>query len=458
MKTKLALAVLLLTFFAQPFAARAQSAVTFTLTARSAFLRNGPGLNTARVASIFKDQTFTVIGRSTDGAWMKLDYAGVSEAWIMRALGTVKGEVSGLPVVASTAPTSVAPGATALPASGGQTTGSSRVSLTLTVKSVFARSAPSFSGARVASLFKGQTYGVTAISGDGLWVQLDLAGTGGWVMLSTGTVTGDLSGVPVIGLTPALTATPPPAPAAAAPPISGDIIAVGTRVREIYQSGLAQGNNARAFAKIGDCNSINPYFLTKFDTPQAYQLSGPYLYLQETVKHFSGSFGRESVAAQLGYSPATVLDPTWADPRKCQSGETPLACEYRRSRASIAFISLGTNSLWQTSADFEAGMRLIIEYSIQKGVVPIIVTKADNLEGDDHFNQSLIRLAGEYNVPLLNFKQAVAGLPNSGLAADNFHLVWGPPFYLDENSAQTGWQRRNLVALQALDAVWQAGK
>lgn len=459
--------ILLLALLGQSFTARAEIltartvSITFTLTTKSAFLRSGPSLSAARVASIFKDQTYTVIARSADGAWLRLDYAGVAEAWVSRSLGMVRGNVSALPVGVGFTSGNTTPAPATSTGGSGNTAGvshSARVAFTVLVKSIFARSAPSFSGARIASLFKNQTYGVTAISGDGLWLQLDLSGTGGWVLASAGTVKGDVNGLPAIGASPAPTVTPPPAPAATAPPLAGDFIVVGSRVREIYQRGLALGNNPRVFSKIGDCNSINPYFLTAFDTPHGYQLSGPYAALQDTVSNFSGSFSRESLAAQLGFSPATVLDPTWANARQCRSDENPLGCEYRLRRPSLAFISLGTNSIWQTDADFETGMRRIIETSIEKGVAPILGTKADNLEGDDRFNEIIVRLASEYDIPLWNFKQAVTGLPNSGLAADNFHLVWGPPFYLDEASAQTGWQRRNLTALQALNAVWKASR
>ena len=456
----LTLALLLLTLLGQPFTARAES-VTFTLTAKSAFLRSGPSLSAARVASIFKDQTYTVIARSADGTWLRLDYAGVAEAWVSRSLGTVHGNMSALPVgLGITSGNATLAPATSTGGSGNSARvgNSARAAFTVLAKSAFARSAPSLAGARLASLFKNQTYSVTAISGDGLWLQLDLSGTGGWVLASTGMVKGDVSGLPVIGASPAPPETPLPAPTATAPPLAGDFISVGSRAREIFQRGLALGNDPRVFSKIGDCNSINPYFLTPFDTPKGYQLSGPYMALQDTVSNFYGSFSRESLAAQLGFSPATVLDPTWANARQCRNDENPLGCEYRLRHPSMAFISLGTNSIWQTDADFETGMRRIIETSIEKGVVPILGTKADNLEGDDRFNQIILRLASEYDIPLWNFKQAVAGLPNSGLAADNFHLVWGPPFYLDEASAQTGWQRRNLTALQALTAVWQASR
>jgi hypothetical protein len=244
--------------------------------------------------------------------------------------------------------------------------------------------------------------------------------------------------------------------AAASVPAPGTIISLGSRARDIYQYGLSAGNNPRRFSKIGDCNSVNPFFLTPFDNLRDYRLGGPYVSLQETIRNFAGSFSRESVAAHDGFSAATVLDPAWADRRVCQSGESPVACEYRLNRPSLAVIGLGTNSVWQTDADYEAGLRRIVQFLLDRGVVPILSTKADNLEGDGRFNSIVVRLAGEYDVPLWNFRGAVQGLPNSGLTEDNFHLVWGPSTFTSPPDVQTGWQWRNLTALQALDTVWRA--
>jgi hypothetical protein len=87
-------------------------------------------------------------------------------------------------------------------------------------------------------------------------------------------------------------------------------------------------------------------------------------------------------------------------------------------------------------------------------VVPILSTKADNLEGGDRFNQIVARLAGEYNLPLWDFAQAARALPGGGLA-DSYHLTWGQAHYDSNPEPRLGWQVRNLTALQALDAVWQ---
>ena len=444
-----ALVIFVLILGSVPKAAAARD-VTFTVLVKSAFLRGGPSLDAPRVFSVFHNQVYPVTGRTADNSWLQLNEIG----WIWSALGKVEGDVNALPVLAATGADAPVPMSAPSAPSNSVPAASARVDYTVLVKSTFARSAPSFSAPRVYSVFKGQTFRVLAQSADGVWAQIDFPNrkTDAWVVASYGSLSGDLGAVPVSGANPA----PAPTVAAASVPAPGTIISLGSRARDIYQYGLSVGNNPRRFSKIGDCNSVTPFFLTPFDNPTDYQLGGPYVSLQETIRNFAGSFSRESVAAHDGFSAATVLDPAWADRRVCRSGESPVACEYRLNRPSLAVISLGTNSVLQTDADYEAGLRRIIQFLLDRGAVPILSTKADNLEGDGRFNSIVVRLAGEYDVPLWNFQLAVQGLPNSGLTEDNFHLVWGSAIFNSPNDLQTGWQWRNLTALQALDAVWRA--
>jgi hypothetical protein len=229
---------------------------------------------------------------------------------------------------------------------------------------------------------------------------------------------------------------------------------------QIYEHGLELGNDPHAFSKIGDCQSITTYFLAYFDMPGFYDL-GPYASLQETIDWYSGSFSRESLAVKGGFNAAAILSPLRADPRQCRSNENPVACELHEHHPSIAIISL--EEWWAGHPEnYEKYMRQIIEYTISQGVVPIIATKADNLEGNNLINETIANLAQEYDIPLWNFWAAVQDLPNHGLAAydpfgqvDLFHLTHGNNFMFtdDPNVEQSGWTRRNLTGLQALDVV-----
>jgi hypothetical protein len=123
-------------------------------------------------------------------------------------------------------------------------------------------------------------------------------------------------------------------------------------------------------------------------------------------------------------------------------------------KPSFAFIMLGTNDRWHLDT-FEDDMRQIIEFSIEQGVVPIIGTKADNFEEDESINQTISRLAMEYEIPLWNHWLAVQSLPNQGLEKDGVHLTWGPVRFDDPENLQLAWPVRNLTAMQALDLVWR---
>ncbi|GAB4409990.1 MAG: hypothetical protein Kow00106_03730 [Anaerolineae bacterium] len=226
----------------------------------------------------------------------------------------------------------------------------------------------------------------------------------------------------------------------------------GPRVREIYERGLALGNNPHAFSKIGDCNSELPFFLDRFDRGD-YDL-GPYTYLQPVIDYFAGSFGRQSMTVWTGNHAWSVLDPTFANPALCMPGETPLACEFRLNRPSVVLIRLGTNEAF-TPALFEQHLRAILDYSIERGVVPILGTKADQLEGSDAINDIVRQLAAEYQLPLWDFGRIASTLPGRGLRDDGFHLTFYPPTYSDPRALQEGHSVHNLTALMALYTVWQ---
>jgi hypothetical protein len=223
---------------------------------------------------------------------------------------------------------------------------------------------------------------------------------------------------------------------------------------EIYRRGLEMGNNPTAFSKIGDCGSTPAWFLGDFDRgPEFYEL-GEYEYLEEVIQVFQGSYGRTSLAARSGFNASSLFVPIWADRSQCESDETPLACEYRQHKPIIAFIMLGSNDVWHPE-EFEPQMRKLIEYLIERGVIPILSTKADNEEGDGSINDTIARLAQEYDVPLWNYWLALEPLPDRGLQDDNVHLTFGRNFFDDPEAMKKGWPIRNLTALQTLDAIWQ---
>jgi hypothetical protein len=231
---------------------------------------------------------------------------------------------------------------------------------------------------------------------------------------------------------------------------------VSDRAKQIYQQGLAMGNIPTHFSKVGDCQNIRQYFLGIFDSPGTYGLGRDNEYLIPTIVYFAGSWGRLSEAVRSGFNVASVLTATNANPKTCQPGETPLECEFRAWKPAYVLISMETWTKDRPTSAYEGYLRKIIDFAISRGTVPILATKADNIEGDYSINLIIAKLAAEYDLPLWNFFKATFPLDNNGLEHDKFHLTNAPNFFNDENRMKAAWPWRNLTALQALDKVRRA--
>ncbi len=293
---------------------------------------------------------------------------------------------------------------------------------------------------------------------DNNWLQVVTpTGTQGWVMAQYVESTNSAS---IASILPIVATA---APASSRPPLVENppyLSDVSARALEVFAAGQARGNRANAFALIGDSNTENPKFLRAFDAG-GYDLGARYAYLESTIQFFRGSFNRVSPAARGGFGTSKVLDPAQADPAQCSGGETPVACELRIMRPSMALVMIGTGDQhsWQ---GYEGRLRQIVEQTIANGTIPILITKGDDLEHRDnsapsgYINSVIRRVAGEYQMPLLNLSQVLDGLPSRGFGPDGFHYNWPP----DERSADLtgdhlfyGFNQRNLTALQALDLV-----
>ena len=227
---------------------------------------------------------------------------------------------------------------------------------------------------------------------------------------------------------------------------------VSASTRAIFQKGQSMGNNAAAFIKVGDCESTPTWFLGDFDKPD-YQIAKDFQDLEEIIKTFKGSYERTSLAAKSGFNAASVLSPFWADPKQCEKMENPLDCEIRIMNPSFALVTLGTNDVWHEEK-FEENLLAIVEHLIEKGIVPILSTKADNLEGDHAINLIIAKVAYEYDLPMWNFWLAVQELPDKGLQEDKAHLTWAPNRFDDPLAMKKAWPNRNLTALRTLQSVW----
>ncbi len=229
---------------------------------------------------------------------------------------------------------------------------------------------------------------------------------------------------------------------------------ISPRSLAIYKAGLASGNDPQRFSKAGDCGAGPSWFLADFDKGDAWYDLGEYTDLEHVIAYYQGSFSRESLAVRHGLNVAGAVSPVWADPQQCQAGETPISCEDRLWDPSVVIIMLGANDIYHIDT-FEAQLRLVLDYYISQGVLPVLSTKPDNQEGDHAINLIIARLAYEYDIPLWNQWLAVQPLPNHGLESDNAHLNWAPNDFSEPANMQAGWPWRNLTALQLLDFLDQ---
>jgi hypothetical protein len=231
------------------------------------------------------------------------------------------------------------------------------------------------------------------------------------------------------------------------------------RARDIYEAGRIHQTNPRVVSKIGDCITDNARFLTPFGT-RDFNLGG-YGQLLGVINHFSDSLAYESLAAYDGLVTSAVLDPIFANPDVCLPGESPLRCEYRAHNPGVAIIMFGAQDvLFTPAADFDRNLRHIVHETIQAGIIPVLSTFPGNLELWDEsveLNQIVIQIAVDYDIPLINLWLALESLPGHGLNTDGRHL--SVPIThagdLTGENLRRGYTLRNLVTLQALDAVWR---
>jgi hypothetical protein len=319
------------------------------------------------------------------------------------------------------------------------------VQVMIDIDSAYVHKAASWTSPAVGRVVKFQCFNVAGRNKNAEWLLVPYGNTQAWIHGSMVRVKGDLTSLPdtgdVVAKAALFTSMPDGLPA------------ITWRQRWIYRNSARLGKDINMFTVMGDCNSESPVFLGRFasgglDTSSYPSLAG-------TVKWFTESFTRTSLATHGSFNTAMAFDSTWADPSQCQGDEGPLACELRVSRASILVIGLGTGDQFDWST-FDTRYRAIVDYTYNHGVLPILMTKADALESqqggapDGYINDIIRQIGREYGVPVIDFWLATRSLPNNGLLDEhNNALQSTPAFHMNEQAMDM----RIFMTLQTLKSI-----
>ncbi|GAB1422058.1 hypothetical protein MASR2M15_22650 [Anaerolineales bacterium] len=244
---------------------------------------------------------------------------------------------------------------------------------------------------------------------------------------------------------------------------------VAQNVLRIYEYGQLLGNQPDVFSKIGDSITESLWFFYAIGEG-FYELDEQTEYLQEVIDYYShstaypyNSFSNTSLAAKSGWAAGAALNPEFSDETYCNWDEPPLICEYRISRPSVALILFGTNDVGYIPTEyFRENIEIIIQMSIDRGVIPIISTvpyRVGHEERTQLYNEAIYELADEYLIPVWPYAEILYALPNYGLSTDNIHP--SPPYHYKYSAnfkseyLYSGYVLRNLSGLQMLYEVYK---
>jgi hypothetical protein len=150
----------------------------------------------------------------------------------------------------------------------------------------------------------------------------------------------------------------------------------------------------------------------------------------------------------------------------------PLLCEYHLNKPAVALVLFGPIDVQFSTADaFRGNMTRITQELVNQGVIPVLSTFPSvnwfNWEDTLIFNNIILDVAEQFDVPVINLWRATQELPGQGVNDDGFHLSTGRTHFLqgimntNENTPYrfTGEETlfgitvRNLLTLQILDRL-----
>jgi hypothetical protein len=245
--------------------------------------------------------------------------------------------------------------------------------------------------------------------------------------------------------------------------------ATAQNIQAIFARGQTLGNHALVFAKVGDSITLSSSYL--YAIGEGHFDLGDYAHLNAIIRYFTAvtvndsyrnSFNHQPASAGVGWSAFHVFDVTSPKPSYCGVYETPIACEYRALKPSFSVIMVGTNDVgYRTDAQFESDLRRIIDFSIEKGVIPILSTIPPQIGTHNphrvaDFNQIVLALADEYHLPYMNYYDEMMRLSDWGLTTDGLHPSTPPSGYestarFDDNTLRYGYVVRNWLTLETLN-------
>jgi len=157
------------------------------------------------------------------------------------------------------------------------------------------------------------------------------------------------------------------------------------------------------------------------------------------------------MAVLRGLHSWTLFDPLWASDPSCQPNEGPVDCEIRLHNPAFVLIRLGANDVGRPDL-FTRNMNELIDFCLERGIIPVLGTKSDRNEGPENTNNIILRqLAASNHLPLWDFDLVAQTLPNNGMRPDGIHLAFfDSQDYTQEYTLQIGYAVHNLTALMVL--------
>jgi hypothetical protein len=117
-----------------------------------------------------------------------------------------------------------------------------------------------------------------------------------------------------------------------------------------------------------------------------------------------------------------------------------------------------------TAEEFGDQMRRIVEATLAKGVIPVLNTFSTDPNADlwwqsVDFNNMLIQVGAEYQIPVINLFVAARSLPAYGLDVDAIHMKhsgWTNLKYDTGHEMWFGTSLLNLLSLRMMDEIRRA--